>query len=186
MRQTDLPGTPGDARLPKDVAATLGARDRRRSLTDWNVTAASYPRDSSIHVLFQEQAERSPGAVAVNCGDRSLTYAALDRAANGLAHRLRELGVGPEVLVALAMDRSLEMIVSMLGILKAGGAYVPLDPAYPATRLSYMLQDTRAPVLLTQRHLAGRLPAGEARLIAVDALQDALRLEVVDHGQRVA
>jgi amino acid adenylation domain-containing protein len=169
MRQTDLPGTPGDTRLPKNVVASLVARDRPIRLTDWNATQAPYPRDSCIHFLFQEQVVRSPGAVAVTCGSRSLTYAELDRAANGLAHRLRELGVGPEVLVALAMDRSLDMIVSMLATLKAGGAYVPLDPAYPATRLAYMLQDTRAPVLLTQRHLAGRLPAGEARLIAVDA-----------------
>jgi amino acid adenylation domain-containing protein/non-ribosomal peptide synthase protein (TIGR01720 family) len=123
-----------------------------------------------IHQLLEARAEGAPEAVALTCEGRQLTYAALDRRANQLAHRLRELGVGPEVLVGLAMERSLEMIVATLAILKAGGAYVPLDPAYPAARLAFMLADARAPVLLTQRHLAPRLPAECAPVVlAVDA-----------------
>jgi non-ribosomal peptide synthetase component F len=114
-------------------------------------------RDSAKEKCIQEQAERKPGATATVCGDRELTYGELNQRSNQLAHTLREFGVGPETLVAICRERSLEMIVGLLGILKTGGAYVPLDPSYPLERLAFMLQDTRAPVLLTSCSLHGRL-----------------------------
>ena len=104
---------------------------------------------NSIHQLFEERVEKTPDAVAVIFEEQQLTYRELNTRANQLAHYLRELGVGPETLVGICMDRSLEMIIGLLGILKAGGAYVPLDPAYPKERLGFMLHDSRVAVLLT-------------------------------------
>ena len=119
--------------------------------------------------LFEAQAARTPAAVAVVFADQQLTYAQLDARANQLAHHLRGLGVGPEVVVGLCVERSLEMLVGLLGILKAGGAYLPLDPAYPSERLAFMLEDARAPVLVTQSRLLDQLPAYGARIVQVDA-----------------
>ena len=119
--------------------------------------------------LFSAQAARSPDAVAVVFGEQRLSYAALDARANQLAHHLRRLGVGPEVVVGLCVERSLEMLVGLLGILKAGGAYLPLDPSYPSARLAFMLEDARAPVLLTQAALLDQLPAYGARIVQLDA-----------------
>src|SRR5262249_49880978 len=115
------------------------------------------------------QVARTPEAVAVVFEDRRLTYAQLNARANQLAHHLRRLGVGPEVLVGICVERSLEMVVGLLGILKAGGAYVPLDPDHPAERLAFMVEDTQAPVLLTQQALRERLPAKHARVVCLDA-----------------
>ncbi len=137
-------------------------------LIEWNGTAADYPRDRCLHQLFEEQARRTPEAAAVAFGDRQLTYAQLNARANRLARHLRELGVGPEVLAAICVERSLEMAVGLLGILKAGGAYVPLDPDYPAERLAFMLEDSQAPVLLTQQALLERLPARRAQVVCLD------------------
>ena len=114
--------------MPLDELSRLTERERRQLLVEWNDTAADYPRDQCIHQLFEEQVERTPDAVAVVFEDRQLTYAQLNARANQLARHLRRLGVGPEVLVGLCVERSLEMVVGLLGILKAGGAYVPLDP----------------------------------------------------------
>jgi non-ribosomal peptide synthetase component F len=127
-------------------------------LAGWNDTATDYPRDRCIHALFEEQVARAPEAVAVVFEDQQLTYGELNARANQLAHHLIALGVGPEVLVGICMERSLELVIGLLGILKAGGAYVPLDPGYPNERLAFMLNDTAAPVLLTQQALRGRLP----------------------------
>ena len=102
-------------------------------------------------------------------GDERLSYGALEARANRLAHHLRGLGVGPEVVVGLCVERSPDMVVGLLGILKAGGAYLPLDPAYPADRLAFMLADAGAPVLVTQSALLDRLPAHEARVVCLDA-----------------
>jgi microcystin synthetase protein McyB len=121
-----------------------------------------------VHELFQEQAEYAPAAFAVIDGDRCLSYRELNHRSNQLAYKLRELGVGPEVLVAIYMQRSLEMIVGMLGILKAGGAYVPMDSAYPAERLAFVLEDAQAPVLLTTRSLSDRLPKTSASVVHLD------------------
>jgi non-ribosomal peptide synthetase component F len=133
----------------------LSESERRQLLIEWNATATEYPRDRCVHELFAEQAARTPDAVAVICGGHSLTYAALNERANRLACHLKDLGVGPEARVALCADRSIEMVV--VATLKAGGVYVPLDPAYPRERLSYMLQDSGAAVLL-HAHLPAQMP----------------------------
>jgi amino acid adenylation domain-containing protein len=146
----------------------LTEAERQQLLVQWNDTAREYPRDRCVHQLVEEQVQRSPQAVAVVFGEQRLTYRQLDERANRLAHRLRQLGVGPEVLVAVCLERSLELVVGLLGILKAGGAYVPLDPGYPAQRLAFMLQDTAAPVLLTQRRLLGQLPQYAGRVLCLD------------------
>ncbi|MFC4159173.1 non-ribosomal peptide synthetase [Chitinimonas lacunae] len=135
----------------------------------WNHTALAYPNpQQSIHQLFEAQVAQQPDAVAVVFADRQLSYGELNRQANRLAHRLVDLGVGPDTLVAICVERSLEMVVGLLAILKAGGAYVPLDPDYPAERLAYMLDDTAAPLILTQSWLQARLPAHSARVICLD------------------
>ncbi|HLN63886.1 MAG TPA: AMP-binding protein, partial [Symbiobacteriaceae bacterium] len=137
-------------------------------LEAWAGTAPDYPREAAIGRLFEEQVRRAPDRVAVTFGQESLTYAELNRRANRLAHALRTMGVGPDVLVGICAERSLELIVGLLAILKAGGAYVPLDPTYPAERLAFMLADTAAPVLLVQSHLREKLPAGGARVLCLD------------------
>jgi amino acid adenylation domain-containing protein len=124
--------------------------ERHQLLVEWNDTKRNYPKDKCVHELFEEQAEKSPDAAAVIYGEQQLTYRELNRRANQLAHYLRKRGVGAESLVGICVERSLEMVVGLLGILKAGGAYVPLDPTYPEERLGFMMADTRTPVLLTQ------------------------------------
>jgi amino acid adenylation domain-containing protein len=146
----------------------LTEAERHQILVEWNDTKKAYPSDKCIHQLFEEQVEKTPEAVAVVFEDQQLTYAQLNAKANQLAHYLRGLGVKPDTLVAICVERSLEMVIGLLGILKAGGAYVPLDPDYPAERLAYMLQDTAAPVLLTQGRLKERLPAHQARTVCLD------------------
>ncbi|WP_143825693.1 non-ribosomal peptide synthase/polyketide synthase [Nannocystis exedens] len=143
--------------------------DELRQLAGWNDTAVAYPPARCIHELFEDQAARTPDAVALVFGDRQLTYRELDERSNQLAHHLRGLGVGPEVLVALCVERSLEMVVGLLAILKAGGAYVPLDPSYPQERLAFMLTDARPAVLLTQARLRDNLPAHEVVTVHLDA-----------------
>jgi natural product biosynthesis luciferase-like monooxygenase protein/amino acid adenylation domain-containing protein len=131
--------------------------ERDRLLADWNNTGAEFPQDKCIHDCFSEQVERTPRAIAVVFEDQQLTYRELDERASQLAGELRALGVGPEVRVGLCVERSLEMMVGLLGILKAGGCYVPLDPAYPMERLTFMLEDSQVPVLLTQQKLQASL-----------------------------
>ena len=161
-------------RIVRAPGASVGSLDmlseseRRRVLVEWNATAAEYPADCCIHELFEAQVEKTPEAVAVVFEEQRLTYRELNERANQLGHHLRSLGVGPEVLVGLCVERSLEMVVGLLGILKAGGAYVPLDPTYPKERLSFLLEDTGAPVLLTQARLALGLPEHRARVLCLD------------------
>ncbi len=126
-------------------------------------------RGLRLHELFERQARATPEAVAVAFGGANLTYRGLDGRANQLAHHLRSLGVGQETLVGIAAERSLELVVGLLGILKAGGAYVPLDPDYPADRLGFMMADIMAPVLVTQERLRPHLSAGGARVVCLDA-----------------
>jgi len=126
--------------------------ERRQMLVDWNATQKEYPREKCFHHLFEAQAERTPEAVAVIFENQQLTYRELNRRANQLAHHLSQnFGIGPDVLVGICTERSLEMVVGLLGILKAGAAYVPLDPAYPPERLAMVLEDAKVPVLLTQK-----------------------------------
>lgn len=137
-------------------------------LSKWNATQEDYPGEQCIHQLFEAQVERTPGAIALISEREQLTYLELNQKANQLAHHLYASGVGPEVLVGLCMDRSVEMVVGLLGVLKAGGAYVPLDPAYPAERLAFMLRDSQAAVLLTKEQVRTRLPEQQARLVSLD------------------
>ncbi len=146
----------------------LTATERKLILDDWNATTRPYPRTSTLGVLFAEQASLTPDNVAVEFEGTRVTYRELNGRANRLAHYLQGLGVGSEVMVGLCAERSLEMVVATLGIIKAGGAYVPLDPEYPSPRLSYMIEDTRAPVVLVQRKLLDRLPPSDARYVCLD------------------
>jgi non-ribosomal peptide synthetase component F len=141
----------------------------RQQLVAWNPTQQGYPRDACIPQLVAMQAAATPEAVAVVAGDQMLNYRELNRRANQLAHYLQTLGVGPNVLVGLCLERSLDMVVGLLGILKASGAYMPLDPTYPPDRLSFMLEDAQVPVLVTQQHLVTRLPMQRAQVICLDA-----------------
>ncbi|MFP4099132.1 amino acid adenylation domain-containing protein [Coleofasciculus sp.] len=146
----------------------LTAKEQQQLLVEWNDTHTDYPKDQCIHQLFEVQVERTPDAVAVVCKDQPLTYRELNARANQLAHYLQRLGVKPEVLVGICVERSLEMVVGLLGILKAGGAYVPLDPSYPQERLSYTLADSGVEVLLTQQSLLESLPEHQARVVCLD------------------
>ena len=136
----------------------LSEAEQHQLLVEWNNTQADYPKDLCIHQLFEAQVELTPNSIAVIFEDKQLTYQELNSRSNQLAHHLRKLGVGPEVLVGICVERSIEMIVGLLGILKAGGAYLPLDPSYPSERLSFMLEDAQVSVLLTQENLVKRLP----------------------------
>ena len=138
-----------------------------RQLLDWNATATDYPAEPCLHDLIAAQAGRAPDRPAVRFEDRSLTYRRLDDAASILAARLAALGVGPDVVVGVFAERSLEMVVALLAVLKAGGAYLPLDPDYPADRVAYMLADSGVPVLLVQDHLSDRLPAHGAEVVSL-------------------
>jgi amino acid adenylation domain-containing protein len=146
----------------------LTGEEREQLLVEWNNTDREYPREQTIHQLFEAQAERTPDAVAAVFNNEQITYRQLNERANQLAHYLQNLGVGPEVLVAICMDRSLEMVIGLLGILKAGGAYVTLDPSHPQERLSFIIEDARSPVLLTQERLVENLPSQAARIVYLD------------------
>ena len=142
--------------------------EKQQLLGDWNNIHENYLQDKCIHQLFEEQVERTPHNVAVVFENNSLTYQQLNTRANQLAHYLQELGVKPDTLVGICVERSLEMIVGILGILKAGGAYVPLDPEYPQERLSFMLEDSQVKVLVTQAKLVESIPEHQAQLICLD------------------
>lgn len=143
--------------------------EQHQLLVEWNNTKAEYPQDKCIHHLFEEQVVRSPDAIAVVFKDQQITYRELNSRANQLAHYLQKLGVKPETLVGLCTQRSLEMLVGLLGILKAGGAYVPLDPAYPQERSQFMLADSQVSVLLTQQQLIPQLPQHNGTVVCLDA-----------------
>jgi amino acid adenylation domain-containing protein len=142
--------------------------ERQQLLLEWNNTQVAYPKDVCIHQLFEAQVERTPDGVAVLFEDEQLTYRELNRRANQVAHHLRSLDVAPDSLVGICVERSLKMIVGLLGILKAGGAYVPLDPDYPSERLAYMLNDSQMPVLVTTEKLSAALPEHQARVVCLD------------------
>ncbi|BAG05825.1 non-ribosomal peptide synthetase [Microcystis aeruginosa] len=142
--------------------------EQQQLLFEWNNTQADYPLDKCIHQLFEEQVERTPDHIAVVFEDQQLNYRELNARANQLAHYLQNLGVGPDVLVGICVERSLEMMVGLLGILKAGGGYLPIDPEYPTERLLYILQDAQVRVLLTQKHLIAGLPKHQSELVCLD------------------
>ncbi|WP_339494068.1 non-ribosomal peptide synthase/polyketide synthase [Pseudomonas sp. EA_35y_Pfl1_P108] len=146
-----------DASQAVDELMMLSAPQWQQMLETWNDTAVDYPRERCVHQLFEARALAQPHALALQFNGQALSYDELNRRANRLAHRLIAAGVGPDVLVAVHVERSLDMVVGLLATLKAGGAYVPLDPQFPADRLAFMLEDSRAQVLLTQPHLIGHL-----------------------------
>ncbi|MDX7998149.1 amino acid adenylation domain-containing protein [Xenorhabdus sp. Reich] len=143
-------------------------QQREQLLVDFNGTALDYPQDKLIHQLFEQQAEAMPDAVALVYQDTQLSYAELNQRANQLAHRLIEFGIRPDAHVALCVERSLDMIIGMLGILKSGAGYIPLDPEYPAERLAYQLSDSTPMLLLTQQHLQADLPATDVPVWLLD------------------
>lgn len=152
----------------------LSDRELQKLLVEFNNTAIDYPQDKCIHQLFEEQVERTPDRIAVIFEQQQLTYTQLNARANQLAHHLHQEGVGPEVVVALYLERSLELAIGLLAILKAGGAYIPLDPAYPKQRLALILADAKVPVLLTQQQLVNTLPEHTARVICLDTQGNAI------------
>ncbi len=146
----------------------LNEAEKRQILEDWNATETDYPQECCIHQLIEAQVEQTPDAVALSFENKRLTYAELNAKANQLAHYLIERGVGPEVLIGICIERSLEMVIGLLGILKAGGAYVPLDPNYPEERLAFMLDDIAPIVVLTQAKFIGR-DFGRAQTLSLDS-----------------
>lgn len=147
----------------------LTEAERRQLLLVWNETQTDYPKDQPIHHLFDTQVRQTPEAVALVFGETEVTYEALNRRANQLAHHLQTLGIEHGDLVGLCLDRSCEMVIAILAILKAGAAYVPLDPAYPAKRLAFMLDDTQTSVLLTQQSQLEQLPAYQGNVVCLDS-----------------
>ncbi|WP_375514724.1 amino acid adenylation domain-containing protein [uncultured Nostoc sp.] len=141
---------------------------RHQLLVEWNDTVTKYPINKTIPQLFEEQVQKTPHVIAVVFEDEQLTYQQLNTKANQLAHSLQKLGVKPEVLVGICVERSLEMVIGLLGILKAGGAYLPLDPTYPQDRLAFMLEDAQVPILLTHSQLISSVPPHQARVICLD------------------
>jgi len=158
-----LEGIAVDADVPVSALPLLPEDESRRILVEWNDTSEEYATEKCIHELFEAQAVRTPAAIAIEFRESAVSYAELNRRANQLARYLRRLGVGPEVLVGICVEKGIEMMVGLLGILKAGGAYVPLDPAFPAERLAFMSEDAALPVLLTKSRLTEILPASSAR-----------------------
>ncbi len=166
--QTLLAGIITQPKQPLSELPLLTETERQQLLIEWNDTTTKYPQEQCIHQLFEAQVKRTPDAVAVVFEEEQLTYQELNLRANQLAHYLQTLDIGPEILVGIYMERSLEMVVGLLGVLKAGGAYVPLDPQLPPDRLAFILAETHSPVLLTQQQLAEKLPELGTHVICLD------------------
>ncbi len=187
-----LRGMAANPGQPVWTLPVLTESELRQQLVELNNTRRDYPKDVCIHELFESQVRRTPDAVAVICEDKQLTYRELNCRSNQLAHYLRRHGVGPEVLVGICAEQSVEMLIGLLGILKAGGAYVPLDPTYPQERLEFILTDTETSVVLTQRSLLERLPSTPThepgsvrrRVICLDIDQEAISQESKDNPVR--
>ncbi len=148
---------------------TLTDAQRHQILVEWNATQTAYPLDRCLHHWIEDQVDRTPDAIALEFADDSLTYRELDQRANQLAHYLQSKGIKPDTLVGVCVERSLEMVIALLGILKAGAAYVPLDPTYPTERLAFMVEDAQTALLLTQQHLADLIPQSHAERIYLDS-----------------
>jgi len=149
----------------------LSDDERRQVLEEWNDTDIELPQ-SCVHELFEVQARKTPDAVAVSFEDRQVSYKTLDRRANQIAHGLRGMGVKPETLVGICLERSIDLLAGLLGILKAGGAYVPSDPAYPLERIRFMIEDSGMGVLLTQKKLVKHLPKIGCSTLLLDAVSE--------------
>jgi len=177
---------------PEQAVGTLpllSEQEQQLQLESWNATQHAYPSEQCVHQMFEQQVQQTPEAVALVFGEHALSYAALNQRANQLAHALQQRGVGPEVLVGICMERSLEMVIGLLAILKAGGAYLPLDPSLPQARLEYMLSDAQVGLVVIQAHQQQRLASAldgvtiiplEAARLAQDA---ALLTNPINHLQ---
>ncbi len=165
--------------LVRDIAprplelSLLSEAESHHLIQEWNKTQGNYP-NQCIHQWFESQVELTPDQVAVIFEKQQLTYQELNRRANKLAHYLQTMNVGPEVMVGICLERSLNLVIGLLGILKAGGAYVPLDPAYPQDRLAFMLEDSQLPVLLTQQSQLERLPKNQAQVVCIDTDEETI------------
>ncbi len=168
--------------LPISELPILTNEEEQQILVDWNRTHADYATDACLHSLFEQQATRSPESIAVVFQDQRLTYRELDHRANQLARYLIRHGIGPDIPVGVCTQRSLEMVVALLGTLKAGGAYVPIDPGYPGDRVVFMLKDSQAPVLLTQAVVAETLTEQHARIVCLDRDWPIIAGEPADSG----
>lgn len=175
-----------DPTRPISALSLLNEAERRQILVEWNDTVRPYPHDCTLSELFEAQVVCTPEATAVSFGERELSYEALNGRANQLAHRLRSLGVGPDVLVGLWMERSIEMIVGILGILKAGGAYLPLDPTYPTERLVLMIEDAGIPVLVSTTEAAESLPEAAVTTVYLDENWSDLAQESKENPEQTA
>ncbi len=154
--------------------------ERQQLLDEWNDNQLAYPETASVHQLFEAQAAQTPDAAAVEFCSRQLTYRELNTRANQFAHYLISRGVGPEAIVGVSLDRSFEMLVAILGVLKTGAAYVPLDPTYPRDRIAFMIQNTAARIVVTQKHLASNID-GDAELINIDEAGPMFANESIDN-----
>ncbi len=164
-----------EAMAHSDIASVRNAEDQPRAkdqerqlIAKWNATEQDYPRDRCVHQLVMIQAARTPDAPAIVAGNQWMSYGDLDRRSNQLAHYLQSVGIGPNVLVGLCVERSLDMFIGLLGILKAGGAYVPCDLAYPDERIAFMLQDAAVPVVVTQQRYMRRFARFNSIVICLD------------------
>lgn len=174
--QTLLSSIVADPLCSIDQLPLLGEQERRQILVKWNETELPFPTQLCVHQSFEHQTRQTPDAIAAVYEEQAISYRALDQHANQLAHLLRSLGVGPEVCVAICLERSLDVAVALLATLKSGGSYLPLDPAYPAERLTFMLQDSQALVLLTHSELSQRLPLPNAgHVICLDNAWECIR-----------
>ncbi|MEA5505985.1 amino acid adenylation domain-containing protein [Halotia wernerae UHCC 0503] len=159
----------------------LPPNELQQLLVNFNRTQTDYPKNKCIHQLFEEQVNRTPDNIAVVYKNQQLTYSELNTRANQLAHYLQQLGVKPEVPVGICVERSLEMVIGLLGILKAGGAYLPIEPTYPKERQAFILQDAQTPVLLTQQHLAANLPIEKTQVICLDTDWETITQQPTDN-----
>jgi len=166
--ETLLEGVVADPEQRLSQLPILSPEEKQLLLVTWNQTDTDYPRSASIHELFAAQVKAFPDNIAVEFGTQSLTYRQLNERSNQLAHRLRTLGAGPDALVGICAERSVDMIVGFLGTLKSGGAYVPLDPSYPRERLAFMIEDAKVGVLLTQQKLCSQFAEIAARVVCLD------------------
>ncbi|MDY7007237.1 MAG: amino acid adenylation domain-containing protein [Cyanobacteriota bacterium] len=169
-----------------DKLPILSDREKQQILVEWNNTKTDFPQDKCIHQLFEEQVEKTPDAVAVNFEEKKLTYSELNAKANQLAQYLQKLGVKPETHLGICVERSLEMVVGILGILKAGAAYVPLDSSYPSERLAYMISDAQVSVLVTQESLVTSLPKHQAQVVCLDKDWEAIAQLPTENLAKVA
>lgn len=166
-----------DIHQPISTIPILTAQDKRKLLIEWNGTRTDYPHDKTLHQLFEEQAARTPQNIAIIFEEKKLTYRELNEKSNQLAHYLRKQGVSTETLVAICLDRCLEMVIAILAILKAGGAYVPIDPKQPNKRVQFILEDTKAAILLTQQSLLKTLSSSHPKIIALDSMWELIAQE---------